>query len=71
MSFGFGQKNVALGPFMDAHTHEHKVSKKNEGEIPLLTRHNNSEGRIYRHFLLLVFNKRWHAALVLTCSRRD
>lgn len=58
MSFVFGQKDTELRAFMCAHTHEHKDSKENEGEIPLLTRRNNSEGKIYTHFMLLYFNKR-------------
>ena len=43
---------------MYACINEHRVSKENEEEIPLLTRHNNSEGKIYTHFTLLSFNEK-------------
>lgn len=57
MSPGFGQKNMELHVFMYADIHEHSNSEENEGEIPLVSRHNNSEGKIYTHFMVLVFNK--------------
>lgn len=39
---------------MYVHIDEHKNSKENKEEIPLLTRHNYSEGEII-HFLCLFF----------------
>lgn len=48
-----------------------KDSEENEGKRPLLTKHHNFEKKIYTYFMLLFYNKRWHAAQVLTCSRID
>lgn len=49
---------MELRAFMYAIIHKHKDSKENEGEIPLVTRHNNSAGEIYPDFMVLVFSKR-------------
>lgn len=40
------------------YTYMNKDSEENEGKIPLLTGHNNSEKKIYTHFMLLFYNKR-------------